>query len=149
MLLAFDVFVLSEATRREISFGKIIHGDDHSALKVKTAALYGEVRHCIERIATLLSSPTPPDLVLNRHCGECEFQTRCWQIRVLTPATIFWPSRIPTARSSAILGIAQASNGCETGALRGSRVPVRGNLLTRSCPRRAKLIHWQMQCFVL
>jgi hypothetical protein len=28
-------------------------------------------------IATLLSSPTPPALVLNRHCGECEFQARC------------------------------------------------------------------------
>jgi predicted RecB family nuclease len=79
LLLAFDTFVLSEAMEREISFGKIIHGDDHSALKVKAAALSGEVRKCIDRIAALLSSPTPPDLVLNRHCGECEFQTRCRQ----------------------------------------------------------------------
>jgi predicted RecB family nuclease len=77
LLLAFDTFVLSEATGREISFGKIIHGDDHSTLRVKTAALSGEVRKYIERIAALLSSPTPPDLVLNRHCPECEFQTRC------------------------------------------------------------------------
>ena len=67
LLLAFDTFVLSEVTGREISFGKIIHGDDHSALKVKTAALSGEVRNCTERIAALVSSPTPPDLVLNRH----------------------------------------------------------------------------------
>ena len=79
LLLAFDTFVLSEVTGREISFGKIIHGDDHSALKVKTAALCGKVRTCIDRIAALLSSPTPPDLVLNRHCSECEFQTRCRQ----------------------------------------------------------------------
>jgi len=79
LLLAFDTFVLSEATGREISFGKIIHGDDHSALKVKTAALSGQVWKCIDRIAALLSSPTPPDLVLNRHCGECEFQSRCRQ----------------------------------------------------------------------
>lgn len=79
LLLAFDTFVLSEVTGREISFGKIIHGDDHSALKVKTAALSGEVRKCIERVAALLSSPTPPDLFLNRHCGECEFQTHCRQ----------------------------------------------------------------------
>jgi hypothetical protein len=54
LLLAFDTFVLSEATGREISFGKIIHGDDHSALIVKTAALSGEVRKSIERIAALL-----------------------------------------------------------------------------------------------
>jgi predicted RecB family nuclease len=79
LLLAFDAFVISEVTGREISLGKIIHGDDHSALKVKTAALADTVRKRIERIAELLSSPTPPDLVLNRHCGECEFQTRCRQ----------------------------------------------------------------------
>jgi predicted RecB family nuclease len=84
LLLGFDAFVLSEVARHEISFGKIIHGDDHSALKVKTAALSGEVRKCIERIAGLLSSPTPPDLVLNRHCGECEFQTRCRQKAIET-----------------------------------------------------------------
>src|SRR5713226_2243895 len=77
LLLAFDALVFSEATGREVSFGKIIHGDDHSEGKVKTAALAGEVRKCVERIATLLSRPTPPELVLNRHCGECEFQTRC------------------------------------------------------------------------
>src|SRR5450755_308422 len=77
LLLAFDAFVFSEATGRQVSFGKIIHGDDNSEGKVKTAALAGEVRRCVERIATLLSRPTPPELVLNRHCGECEFQTRC------------------------------------------------------------------------
>jgi predicted RecB family nuclease len=79
LLLAFDTFVLSEATGREIRFGKIIHGDDHSPLKVKTAARYGEVRKCLEKIAALLSSPRPPELVLNPHCGECEFQNRCRQ----------------------------------------------------------------------
>ena len=77
LLLAFDAFVFSEASGREVSFGKIIHGDDTSEVKVKTAALSGEVRRRVERIATLLSRPTAPELVLNRHCGECEFQTRC------------------------------------------------------------------------
>jgi len=77
MLLAFDAFVFSQAIGREVSFGKIIHGDDHTETKVKTAALAGEVRKCVDSIATLLSRPTPPELVLNRHCGECEFQTRC------------------------------------------------------------------------
>jgi len=27
----------------------------------------------------LIENSSPPDLVLNRHCGECEFQTRCRQ----------------------------------------------------------------------
>ena len=84
LLLAFDASVLSEVTGREISFGKIIHGDDRSTLKVKTAAHSGEVRKCTESIAALLSSATPPDLVLNRHCGECEFQTRCRQKAIET-----------------------------------------------------------------
>ena len=44
LLLAFDAFVLSEMLGREVSLGKIIHGDDHATLKVKTSALAGEVR---------------------------------------------------------------------------------------------------------
>jgi predicted RecB family nuclease len=38
-----------------------------------------EVRKRVERIATLLSNPAPPDLVLNPHCPECEFHARCRQ----------------------------------------------------------------------
>src|ERR1035438_8877712 len=68
LLLAFDSFVLSEMLGRTVSLGKIIHGDDHITLKVKTAALVGEMRKRLGKIAALLASPTPPDLVLNRHC---------------------------------------------------------------------------------
>ena len=31
------------------------------------------------KIRTVLSSETPPDLVLKRHCGECQFENRCRQ----------------------------------------------------------------------
>ena len=79
LLLAFDALVLSETMGREISFGKIIHGDNHASLKVRIAALTGEVRKLTRKIANLLSSQSPPDLVLNRHCAECEFQARCRQ----------------------------------------------------------------------
>jgi hypothetical protein len=64
LVLAFDAFVLSRSLGYEIRLGKIIHGDDHLALKVKTSALTSEVRKCLETIATLLSDPAPPDLVL-------------------------------------------------------------------------------------
>ena len=77
LLLAFDAFVLSEVLGREVTLGKIIHGDDHATLKVKTSALTGQVRKQLDKIAAMLSSPAPPDLVLNRHCAECEFQARC------------------------------------------------------------------------
>ena len=79
LLLAFDSLVLSEALGRDIAVGQIIHGDDHTTVKVKTSALAVEVRKRLEKIAALLSNPTPPDLVLNRHCAECEFQSRCRQ----------------------------------------------------------------------
>jgi predicted RecB family nuclease len=80
LLLAFDALVLSEVLGRQVSLGRIIHGDDHATLKVKTSALTGEVRKRVEKMTALLSSPAPPDLVLNRHCAECEFQSRCRKI---------------------------------------------------------------------
>ena len=46
---------------------------------MKTSVLTDDVRLAIEKVGSLLASPTPPDLVLNRHCAECEFKTRCRQ----------------------------------------------------------------------
>ena len=69
--------MLSEVLGREVSLGKIIHGDDHTTLKVKTSALAEEIRQLTGKITSLLSNNSPPDLVLNRHCAECEFKARC------------------------------------------------------------------------
>ena len=79
LLLAFDALVLSEMLGRKVGLGKIIHGDNQATLKVKFSTLAGEVRKLTSKIATMLSTPSPPDLVLNRHCAECEFQARCRQ----------------------------------------------------------------------
>jgi predicted RecB family nuclease len=79
LLLGFDALVLSEILGREVSHGKIIHGDNHAVLNVKTPALAVGVQKHIETIAALLSNPSPPDLVLIPHCAECEFQARCRQ----------------------------------------------------------------------
>ena len=68
LLLAFDALVLSEVSGQMISFGKIIHGDDPTAVKVKLPPLVGEVRKQISKMAALLADKSPPDLVLNRHC---------------------------------------------------------------------------------
>jgi predicted flap endonuclease-1-like 5' DNA nuclease len=117
LLLAFDALVFSQLLGREVSLGKIIHGDPKNprsarenavnlgdsmtgsetgpaptalsqarlqpqVLKVKTSALAGEVRKRLEKIAALLASTAPPDLVLNRHCAECEFRDRCRKIAI-------------------------------------------------------------------
>ena len=76
LLLAFDALVLSDALGCEVGIGKIVHGEDDDVLKVKTCLLVDEVRKCIKEIVALVSGE-PPDLVLNRHCSQCEFQTRC------------------------------------------------------------------------
>jgi predicted RecB family nuclease len=77
LMLAFDALLLSEALGREVTLGKIVHGDSQVTLKVKMPAVVGEVRKLIEEISALLARNSPPDLVLNRHCSQCEFQTLC------------------------------------------------------------------------
>jgi predicted RecB family nuclease len=75
--LAFDALVLSETVGRQVNLGKIIYGDGHATLKVKLSSLASEVQKRIKDITTLLARNSPPDLVLNRHCGQCEFKARC------------------------------------------------------------------------
>src|SRR5262245_14430545 len=75
--LAFDALVLSKATGCEVTFGKITHGDAYATRKVKLSSLVSQVQQIIKNINTLLVDDSPPDLVLNRHCSECEFQARC------------------------------------------------------------------------
>ncbi len=79
LVVALDALILSKILRREVSRAKIIHGDDQTMRKVNTPVLAGEVQKVIAKIDLLLSSPSPPDLVLNPHCAECEFQVRCRQ----------------------------------------------------------------------
>jgi predicted RecB family nuclease len=79
LLLAYDTLALSEALGKEVDIGKIIYGDGGTALKVRTSALKIEARKVIEKISTLVSKNSPPDLILNRHCAECEFQVQCRQ----------------------------------------------------------------------
>jgi predicted RecB family nuclease len=79
LLLAFDALLLSEMLGQEVSLGKLIHGDDYSVLNVNTSTLTVEVRKHIDKIVALLSSPSPPDLVLIRLCTECEFEAQCRQ----------------------------------------------------------------------
>lgn len=79
LLLGFDALALSEMLGRDVGLGKIIHGDERATLKVKTSGLVKEVQKLIRKMVTLLSTNSAPDLVLNRHCAECEFQNRCRQ----------------------------------------------------------------------
>lgn len=60
LLLAFDVFALSDMLGLDVGLGKIIHGDNQATLKVKTSTLASEVRKLTTKINTLLSSLRHP-----------------------------------------------------------------------------------------
>jgi len=77
LLLAFDAYVLSEHLGCPIGRGQLVHGDNGTTVSVNIAILLNTVRQVTSRIAKVLSADSPPDLVLNRHCVECEFQPMC------------------------------------------------------------------------
>ena len=79
LILGFDAFVLSKMLKKEVSRGKIIHSIGYSAVKAKISVLTGEVCKLIGKIEKLITSESPPDLILNRHCAECEYQVLCRQ----------------------------------------------------------------------
>jgi predicted RecB family nuclease len=73
----FDALVLSKFVGQPIDVAQITHGDIWSSTKVRTAALLRELTKIIGELRTLLAAASAPDLVLNRHCPECEFRDRC------------------------------------------------------------------------
>jgi hypothetical protein len=74
LCLAFSAYVLSKATGTQCTLGKIIHGDGHATLRVKTMDHADTVRSIIAKLAGQQTSADPPALILNRHCPECEFR---------------------------------------------------------------------------
>jgi predicted RecB family nuclease len=84
LILAFDALVLFTACGELPPFGKIIHGHEQRTVKVKLANLMETTKALVSEIVAQQTSTTPPELVLNKHCPECEFQPRCRQIAVET-----------------------------------------------------------------
>lgn len=80
LLLAFDALVLSKVAGCTPAFGKLIHGREYTATTVHLAALYAKVHSTINKIAALHANSTPPLVVLNKHCSECQYTSRCRQI---------------------------------------------------------------------
>ena len=80
LLLAFDALALFMASGKEPLFGRIIHGVEQKVVAVRLKALMNIVSSLIERLEVQQASRTPPQLILNRHCVECEVPTRCRQV---------------------------------------------------------------------
>jgi predicted RecB family nuclease len=82
LLLAFDSLALSSASGKMPLFGKIMHGNEQRTMRVKLAGLMKTTRSVMKNIAAQQASDTPPPLILNKHCAECEFQPRCRRIAI-------------------------------------------------------------------
>jgi predicted RecB family nuclease len=80
LLLAFDALALFAVTGKMPPFGRIVHGNEQKTMKVQLTRLMKITRSVVERIAAQQAKSTPPQLILNRHCAECEFKERCHQI---------------------------------------------------------------------
>jgi predicted RecB family nuclease len=82
LLAGFDAVVLSKASGLRIDLAQIIHGDSWSVTKVKANALTRKIHQVTGKIDSVLLGGTPPPPVLNRHCSECEFQSRCRKLAI-------------------------------------------------------------------
>jgi predicted RecB family nuclease len=82
LLLAFDTVALSRTSGEMPQVGKIIHGGQYATATVRLAGLVDKVRSLINTIAARQATSTPPPPVLNKHCVECEFESRCRRIAI-------------------------------------------------------------------
>ena len=75
LLLAFDALALSRISGEIPHRGILIHGHQYLTTTILLAAWIGKTYSLLERLAEYQNSAPP--LILNRHCAECEFQSRC------------------------------------------------------------------------
>jgi predicted RecB family nuclease len=57
--------------------GRIIHGGEYAQITIPLAQPIREVRLALAKIAALRARTAPPQPVLNKHCADCEFRSRC------------------------------------------------------------------------
>lgn len=82
LMLAFDALALSGVSGRVSPFGKIIHGSSRLAVKINLSKALAAVQAVIAKIRQSQVNPTPPRLMLIKHCIECEFRSRCRGVAV-------------------------------------------------------------------
>lgn len=77
LMAAFDAFVISKVMGKKISTAVITHGDRGSTFTVKVHMLSNTIQKTVHQIGTLLTEPSPPDLILNRNCPTCGYFDLC------------------------------------------------------------------------
>lgn len=80
LLLAFNVLALTSVQGGQPTAGKIVHGDERKALRVKFEPLMHHVRQLVEQISIVQGEGRAPPVTLNRHCTVCEFRDACRKV---------------------------------------------------------------------
>ena len=80
LLLAYDALTISLATGKIPFFGKIIYSCEHKTTKVQLPELVKTTQSIVAEIIKQHTSRTVPQLILNKHCPQCEFESECRQI---------------------------------------------------------------------
>ena len=82
LLLAFDAVAFSKAYGKMPRLGRIIHGRDHAIATVPLSGLVRKIDSVLRAVSEQQARNASPPLALNKHCTECEFQSRCREIAV-------------------------------------------------------------------
>ncbi len=79
ILLAFDALAIESQTGKIPTIGRIIvGGKEEECRKVQlTGGIIDSARSALDELLAFRNGHSPPELILNRNCPECEFQTRC------------------------------------------------------------------------
>jgi predicted RecB family nuclease len=75
--LAFGASVLARLQGHQPTAGRILHGPQFRPTRVSLPTLARPARDTADQIRGIQESATPPPLLLNRHCPECEFRESC------------------------------------------------------------------------
>jgi len=77
VLLAFTGHVLEQVQRKEVLYGKVVHGEQCRISKVNLRHYKRRISWMIPEIRQLTNSDNRPNLILNNNCQVCEFQKDC------------------------------------------------------------------------
>lgn len=79
LVLTFNSLLIKELQNQQPKLGKIICGNLSRTSTIHLISLIEETDKIIQEIRKLIISEKAPDLILNRHCSQCEFEQFCYK----------------------------------------------------------------------
>src|SRR5215475_4474145 len=80
LLLAFDAVAFSKVYGKMPRLGRIIYGRNHTTATILLVGLVRKINSIVRALCEQQARNSLLPLALNKHCAECEFQSRCREI---------------------------------------------------------------------